>query len=149
LVVDVRTVPRSRAHPHFWRERLSAWLPAGGVAYRHEPRLGGLRKPVPDSVNGAWTVSGFRGFADHALGPDFAAALAGLLEEGAARPTAVLCAEALWWRCHRRVITDWVLARGVPVIHIVGPGQAQPGSLTPFARVSALRVTYPDLMSRG
>lgn len=148
-LVDVRTVPRSRAHPHFAKDRLTEWLPAAGVEYVHEPGLGGLRRPLPDSVNGAWTVGGFRGFADYALTPPFAAAFARLLELAARAPTAIMCAEAVWWSCHRRIITDWVLASGVAVVHILGPGKGDAGTLTPFARVVSGRVTYPDLMSRG
>jgi uncharacterized protein (DUF488 family) len=148
-VVDVRTVPRSRAHPHFAKDRLEVWLPEAGVEYRHAPALGGLRRPQPGSVNGAWTVGGFRGFADHALTPAFAPALDALLALAARAPTAIMCAEAVWWQCHRRIITDWVLARGVAVVHILGPGKGDAASLTPFARVDAGRVTYPDLMSRG
>lgn len=147
-LVDVRTVPRSRAHPHWSRERMAVSLPAAGIEYRHAPALGGLRRPVKgQSINGAWQVGGFRGYADYALTPPFAAALDELLALAASRPTTIMCAEALWWQCHRRIITDWVLARGVPVVHILGPGKSEPASLTPFARVEGGRVTYPDLLT--
>jgi uncharacterized protein (DUF488 family) len=146
-LVDVRTVPRSRAHPHFRRERMEEWLPAAGVEYRHMRSLGGLRHPVKDSRNGAWEVPGFRGYADHALGAEFAAALDELLALAADRATAIMCAEAVWWQCHRRIITDWVLARGIAVVHILGPGKGEAASLTSFARVSGGRVTYPDLLA--
>ena len=141
VLVDVRTVPKSRAHPHFVREAMAAWLPAGGVEYRHAPPLGGLRRPRPDSTNNAWTEPGFRGFADYALTPPFAAALANLLALAGERRTTVMCAEAVWWRCHRRIITDWALAAGAEVQHILGPGEPKPGTLTPFARVEAGLVT--------
>ena len=146
-LVDVRTIPRSRAHPHWSREHMEVALPAAGVEYRHVPALGGLRRPAKDSVNGAWTVGGFRGYADHALGREFAAALDALLELAADRPTAIMCAEAVWWQCHRRIITDWVLARGVAVVHILGPGKGEAATMTPFARVDGRRVTYPDLLT--
>ncbi len=146
-LVDVRTVPRSRAHPQWNREHMEVALPAAGIEYRHEAALGGLRHPRKDRVeNGAWTVGGFRGYADHALTPVFASALGELLALAADRPTTVMCAEAVWWRCHRRIITDWALARGVAVVHILGPGKGEPGSMTPFARVERGRVTYPDLL---
>ncbi len=99
----------------------------------------------PDSPNGAWTVASFRGYADHALTPAFATALDALLAEAAAAPTAIMCAEAVWWRCHRRIITDWAIARGAAVIHILGAGKSEPGSLTPFARVVGDEVRYPGL----
>ena len=146
-LVDVRTVPRSRAHPHFNREHMAVALPAAGIEYRHAAALGGLRRPSKETVNGGWTVGGFRGYADHALGSEFAAALDDLLALCADRPTAIMCAEAVWWQCHRRIITDWVLARGIAVVHILGPGKGEPAALTPFARVDGRRVTYPDLLT--
>jgi uncharacterized protein (DUF488 family) len=145
LLVDVRTVPRSRRNPQFNREALAALLPAHGIAYRHAPALGGLRHPRPDSPNGAWTVAGFRGYADWALGPEFAAALDELLAWAAAAPTTIMCAEAVWWRCHRRIIADWAMARGAEVVHILASGKTEPATLTPFARVVDGRVVYPGL----
>ena len=144
-LADVRTVPRSRRNPQFAREHLEVVLPRAGIAYRHMKALGGLRKPRADSPNGAWTVGSFRGYADHALGPEFGAALDDLLAWAAAAPTAVMCAEAVWWRCHRRIIADWALARGVEVVHLMDRGKQEPATLTPFARVAGGRVTYPGL----
>jgi uncharacterized protein (DUF488 family) len=147
-LVDVRTVPKSRAHPHFWKERLEVALPAAGIEYLHRKALGGLRRPTGGSENGAWEVGGFRGYADHALTDDFAAALDELLARAAEKPTAIMCAEAVWWQCHRRIITDWALARDVNVVHILAPGRSEPAKLTPFARVDhRRRVTYPDLLT--
>jgi uncharacterized protein (DUF488 family) len=143
-LADVRTVPRSRQNPQFNREALATFLPARGIEYRHVPALGGLRKPRPDSPNGAWEVPSFRGYADHALGPEFSAALDDVLAWPG--PTAVMCAEAVWWRCHRRIIADWALARGVEVVHLMAPGKSEPATLTPFARVARGRVTYPGLV---
>jgi uncharacterized protein (DUF488 family) len=146
-LVDVRTVPKSRAHPQWWKERMQVALPAAGIEYLHRRELGGLRKPTGGPENGAWEVGGFRGYADYALTPAFTAALDELLALAAQTPTAILCAEAVWWQCHRRIITDWVLARGLPVTHILGPRRAEAATLTPFARVERGRVTYPDLLS--
>jgi uncharacterized protein (DUF488 family) len=142
-LVDVRTVPRSRTNPQFNREQLATVLPEAGIEYRHAPALGGLRKPRPESTNGAWQVDSFRGYADYAETPAFAAALADLLELAAAAPTAIMCAEAVWWRCHRRIIADWALAQGVEVVHVLGMGKTEPARLTPFARVEGGRVRYP------
>jgi uncharacterized protein (DUF488 family) len=146
-LVDVRTVPRSRAHPQWWKERMEIAFPAAGIEYLHRKALGGLRKPTGGAENGAWEVAGFRGYADYALTQAFAVALDELLGLAAERPTAIMCAEAVWWQCHRRLITDWVLARGVEVTHILAPRRAEAAKLTPFARVDAGRVTYPDLLS--
>ncbi len=103
LLADVRTVPRSRRHPHVATEALAASLPARGIAYRHLPRLGGWRRTAPDSPNGGWRNASFQGYADHALTAEFAAGLAELATQ---RRTAVMCSEAVWWRCHRRLIAD-------------------------------------------
>jgi uncharacterized protein (DUF488 family) len=144
-LVDVRTVPRSRRNPQFNRDELAAFLPRHGIEYRHVAALGGLRHPRPDSPNGAWTVPGFRGYADWALGPEFAAALDELLAWAAETPTTVMCAEAVWWRCHRRIIADWAIARGAEVVHILARGKTDAGTLTPFARIQSGRVLYPGL----
>ena len=145
-LADVRTVPRSRQNPQFNREHLAEFLPRAGIAYRHVPALGGLRKPRPDSPNGGWQVPAFRGYADHALGAEFAAALDELLAWAAEAPTATMCAEAVWWRCHRRIIADWALARGEPVVHLLGPGKSEAGTLTPFAQMAERQMTYPGLL---
>jgi uncharacterized protein (DUF488 family) len=145
-LADVRTVPKSRRHPHFSRESLSRALPDAGVAYRHFADLGGLRKPRPDSRNAGWRHSGFRGYADHMETPAFAAALERLIEWSAAGPTAIMCAEAVWWRCHRQLIADALIAGGHEVRHIMTTSSAPPHRLTAFARVDAGRVSYPGLI---
>jgi uncharacterized protein (DUF488 family) len=134
-VRDVRRFPHSRIHPHFEGARLQEALKAAGMDYEHVPALGGRRAPLPSaaSPNGLWREAGFRGFADHALGEEFQAALAQLVEEAERRRLAILCSEAVWWRCHRRIIADYLLSRGLEVIHILGPNRAEPARLTPGA----------------
>jgi uncharacterized protein (DUF488 family) len=145
-LADVRTVPRSRRHPHFSRDSLETSLPAAGVEYRHFPALGGLRKPRPDSVNGGWRNEGFRGYADHMATPAFASALEELLVFGRSRVVAVMCAEAKWWECHRQLIADALIARGAEVRHIMSRRDAPAHELTPFGRLEEGRVTYPALL---
>lgn len=143
-LIDVRTVPRSRHVPQFNREALSRRLPRRGIRYTHLGGLGGLRKPRPDSRNTAWRNASFRGFADYMETREFAEALAearALAKE--AGPVAFMCAEALPWRCHRSLVADALIARGDVVLHIMGPGNARPHTLTPWARVDRKRVTYP------
>ena len=143
LLVDVRTVPRSRHNPQFNRETLPAALAAAGISYRHMPGLGGLRKPRPDSRNTGWRNLSFRGYADYLETPEFERSLDELLALAAERPTAVMCAEAVPWRCHRSLIADAVTARGGEVRHIMSAEKASPHKLTAFARVEDGRVTYP------
>jgi uncharacterized protein (DUF488 family) len=142
-LADVRTVPKSRRHPHFSQESLSRALPGAGVAYRHFADLGGLRKPHADSRNTGWRHNGFRAYADHMETPAFAAALEQLIEWGLAGPTAIMCAEAVWWQCHRQLIADALVARGHEVRHIMTLSSAPPHKLTAFARVDKGRVSYP------
>lgn len=143
-LVDIRTVPRSRHVPHFTRESLVHTLPRRGLRYHHMKALGGLRKPRPDSVNTAWRNAGFRGFADYLGTADCEAALEDLLALAKAEgPVALMCAEAVPWRCHRSLVADALSARGEHVVHILGPGKATPHTMTPWARVEGSRVTYP------
>jgi uncharacterized protein (DUF488 family) len=117
-LVDVRTAPGSRRHPQFRREAMAGWLAEAGVAYRWEPELGGFRRPDPASVNYGLRHPAFRGYADYMRSPRFWAALDRLLAEAAA-PTAAMCSETLWWRCHRRLLADAaVLVRGAEVLHL-------------------------------
>jgi uncharacterized protein (DUF488 family) len=126
-VVDVRTAPGSRRHPQFRREAMAGWLPAAGVAYRWEPELGGWRRPEAASVNHALRHPALRGYADHMRTPPFWVALDRLLAEAADAPTAALCSETLWWRCHRRLLADAAaLARGAEVVHLDHRGHLAP-----------------------
>lgn len=136
LVCDVRSIPRSRANPQYDSATLPQALEARQLAYLRIAALGGRRgKRKGETRNPYWRVAGFRNYADYALTPEFAAGLAELRAVGAARPTAIMCAEAVWWRCHRRIITDYLLAGGDEVRHILGPGQVDPATMTPGAVV--------------
>jgi uncharacterized protein (DUF488 family) len=146
LVADVRTVPRSRRHPQFSLDELARRLAADGVGYRHFPDLGGLRKPRRDSANTGWTHPSFRGYADHMGTPAFQAALDELLRAAEATPTAVMCAEAKWWQCHRRLLADALAARGAIVRHIMSARAADLHEMTPFGRVEGAAVSYPGLI---
>jgi uncharacterized protein (DUF488 family) len=145
-VADVRTVPRSRRHPHFSESALAAHLAAHGIAYRHFAALGGLRKPRRDSPNGGWLVEGFRGYADYMDTAAFAAALEALREFAGKSPVAVMCAESKWWQCHRRLLADALVVRGIAVRHIMSNREAVPHELTPFAHVDGTRIQYPSLL---
>ena len=118
-LVDIRTAPGSRRHPHVRREAMAGWLGTAGVAYRWEPELGGFRRPDPDSVNQVLRHPAFRGYADYMRQPRFWAALDRLLAEAEVARTTVMCSETLWWRCHRRLLADAaVLIRGADVLHL-------------------------------
>ncbi len=145
LVVDVRTVPRSRHNPQFDRSVLPRTLKAAGIEYVHEPDLGGLRKPRPDSPHTGWKNASFRGYADHMDTAAFARGLDRLIERSRTRSTAILCAEALPWRCHRSLIADALVARGIEVRHLLSAASADAHRLTPFARVTGTSVLYPGL----
>jgi uncharacterized protein (DUF488 family) len=145
-IADVRTVPKSRRHPHFAGDALSKSLPEAGISYRHVPGLGGLRKPAPDSNNSGWRHPSFRGYADYMQTPAFEAALNGLIQWSGERSTAVMCAEAVWWQCHRQLIADALVARGIEARHIMSAKAADAHALTSFARVDGTRVTYPGLI---
>jgi uncharacterized protein (DUF488 family) len=148
-LADVRTFPMSRRLPHFNREPLAETLRQHGIAYRHLPALGGRRRPRPDSINGAWQHVNFRGYADHMATKEFATGLEELLEFSADAPTAIMCAEAVWWQCHRRLIADALVARDIPVFHIMSAERTQPHELTSFAVVRDGQVTYPGLLDRA
>jgi len=148
LLVDVRTVPRSRTNPQFNRDSLPASLLASGVGYEHSPGLGGLRKPKPDSMNTGWRNDSFRGYADYMQTPEFWSALASLLRAAEARRTCVMCAEAVPWRCHRSMIADAVLASGHQSVHIMSETKADPHKLTSFAVIDSGLITYPGAQGR-
>jgi len=145
LLVDVRTVPRSRHNPQFNRESLPDGLKPAGIAYRHEESLGGLRKPRKDSTNLGWQNAGFRGYADYMETDEFECRLDALIEMATESRVAVMCAEAVPWRCHRSLIADALTARGIDVIHILSGKRGQPHRMTPFACVTNGRVTYRGL----
>jgi uncharacterized protein (DUF488 family) len=147
LVADVRTVPKSRRMPWFAGDALAASLPSAGVAYEHFPDPGGFRRPRPDSPNSGWEVEAFRGYADHMESREFLDALASLCERAGERRVAVMCAEAQWTRCHRRLISDALTARGWDVCHIRSDGRAELHKLTPFLVADGERLTYPPAQS--
>ena len=142
-LVDVRTMPRSRRVPQFNKENLAASLQAAGILYRHMPSLGGLRHPKRDSTNTGWRNASFRGYADHMQTPEFRENLEELIELAAQSPAAIMCAEAVPWRCHRSLIADALMARDISVTEILSAKQSRPHALTPFAQVSGTEVTYP------
>lgn len=147
LVADVRTVPRSRTNPQYNQETLPEALTSFHISYRHFPALGGLRpkaREVPPKTNAFWRNASFHNFADYALSDTFHAGLAELRDVGAKQRCAIMCAETLWWRCHRRIITDYLLTAGETVFHILGPEKVEPTTLTPAARVAApMKLAYP------
>jgi uncharacterized protein (DUF488 family) len=142
-LVDVRTAPGSRRNPAFRRDEMARWLPAAGVAYRWEPALGGFRRPVAGSPNRALRHPAFRGYADHMRTPAFREALDRLLAEAADARVAVMCAESLWWRCHRRLLADaCLLLCGVPVVHLGHDGRLELHRPTEEARVEGDVLVY-------
>jgi uncharacterized protein (DUF488 family) len=142
-VVDVRTIPRSRHNPQFNRDTLSKTLHNRHLSYRHMTALGGLRHALPDSTNTGWRNASFRGFADYMQTTAFADALEKLLTLAAEKPTAIMCAEAVPWRCHRSLIADALTARGYGVRDIMSVTSAKPHRLTPMAKIRRQQVTYP------
>jgi uncharacterized protein (DUF488 family) len=143
-LADIRTVPRSRTNPQFNRDVLAEALPAVGIAYVHLPRLGGLRKGIgADSPNKGWRNLSFRGYADYMQTPEFAEGLEELRRLTTHGPVALMCAEAVPWRCHRSLVADALLVRGVPSSDIQSLTRAGPHKLTAFARVNGLEITYP------
>jgi len=142
-LIDVRIIPRSRHNPQFNRENLPGSLSAAGIGYQHMPGLGGLRRARPDSINTGWRNASFRGFADYMQTPEFQSSLQNLIGVAREQPSAIMCAEAVPWRCHRSLIADALVARGISVREILSATNARPHSLTPFAKVSGSEVIYP------
>jgi uncharacterized protein (DUF488 family) len=146
-VVDVRTVPRSRANPQYNKDTLAGALAEAGIAYEHLPSLGGLRardrSGLAPEVNGFWENQSFHNYADHALSPAFRAGLERLIDLGRKERCAYMCAEAVWWQCHRRIITDYLLASGCDVFHIVSGAVPEPARITPEAQPQGDRLVYP------
>ncbi len=147
LVVDVRTAPRSRTNPQFNRDVLPASLAPFQIGYQHLAPLGGLRglqREISPETNAFWENASFHNFADYAMSEDFRSGLENLREAGHAARSVVMCAEAVWWRCHRRIIADYLIAAGEEVFHILGEGQIERARMTPAARPQANgRMAYP------
>jgi uncharacterized protein (DUF488 family) len=144
-LVDVRTIPQSRHNPQFGREQLSASLEQAGIPYTHMPGLGGLRRPRKDSTNTGWRNASFRGYADYMQTREFEENLDRCVALATQEQVALMCAEAVPWRCHRSLIADALLARGVDVGEIASATDVRPHALTPWARVDGTKVTYPGL----
>lgn len=149
LVIDIRKMPRSRANPQFNGDALGEALAGVQIGYEHIAALGGLRgktQGLPRGLNDGWTNRSFRNYADYALTESFQAGLDQLLREGHARRSTVMCSEAVWWRCHRRIVADYLIARGESVFHIMGEGRLEPARLTPGAEVQPDgTVRYPGM----
>jgi len=143
-VADVRRFPGSRRNPHLSGENLSRSLRDRKIGYEHLEALGGRRRPVPGSPNDGWEVEAFQGYADHMATEEFAKGLRELEGVANAWPTAIMCAEAPWWRCHRRLICDALVVRGWTVCHVMPDGRLVEHELTDFARVDGERITYPS-----
>lgn len=146
LLVDVRTIPKSRTNPQFNEDALAGALAEYQIGHARIATLGGLRKRVrgvPPEVNGWWENQSFHNYADHALSDAFAAGLDELIAMGSERPIAIMCSEAVWWRCHRRIIADHLIARGERVYHLMGADKVEPARLSEGARIVAGRLAYP------
>ncbi|HYY28568.1 MAG TPA: DUF488 domain-containing protein [Chthoniobacterales bacterium] len=148
-LVDVRTVPRSRHNPQFNRETLPDSLGSAGIAYMHMPELGGLRRTISDSVNTGWQNDSFRGYADYMQTPEFSGAIERLIGLISQERIVVMCAEAVPWRCHRSLIADALLVRGIRTEEIVSTTRTRTHVLTPFAMVDGSRIIYPKATSIG
>ena len=142
-VMDIRTIPRSRHNPQFNRETLGPALKKFGIAYVHLKKLGGLRRANPESINLGWHNSSFRGFADYMQTADFESGLERAIRLAELKPSALMCAEAVPWRCHRSLVADALVIRGFQVREIVSASPPKLHKLTPFARVRGTRITYP------
>jgi uncharacterized protein (DUF488 family) len=146
-LADIRTIPKSRRWPQFNSDALAETLARERIEYRHMPALGGLRHPRKDSINTAWKNASFRGYADYMQTSQFDRGLSALIEYAAGSPTAIMCAEAVPWRCHRSLVADALLARGIPVEHVMSRTARKPHTFTAFARIEGERVTYPGLIA--
>jgi len=143
LLVDVRTWPGSKRYPHFNKEALAESLSSRGIRYEHFPELGGRRKSNPDSRNTAWRNASFRGYADYMETERFQQGIERLLDVAAeAGPTAIMCAEAVWWRCHRSLISDYLKSHEVEVLHVLGANKVEPHPYTSAARIVNGELTY-------
>ena len=146
LLIDIRTIPKSRRNPQYNSDTLAQALERAGIEYRHMPGLGGLRHPRKDSINTAWQNAGFRGYADYMQTPQFEASLHQLIQVADRQRTVIMCAEAVPWRCHRSLVADALMAHGATVEHILSGKAAKAHAYTAFARVEGQQVTYPGLI---
>ena len=146
-LADVRTIPRSRHNPQFNRDRIASALQRSGIRYVHMKALGGLRHPRSNSINTGWHNASFRGYADHMQTPEFAEGLLRLMKMAKTKRMAIMCAEAVPWRCHRSLIADALTARGYQVEEIESLKRTRPHVLTPWARVQGSKITYPPAQS--
>ncbi len=147
VLVDVRTFPGSRRYPQFNKEQLSTLLQSAGIEYHHHPQLGGRRQARADSKNTAWRNASFRGYADHMETADFRQGIEILIRLGAERRLAIMCAEALWWRCHRSLIADHLKAAGLEVLHIMNEEKMSNHPYTAAARLIDGRLSYEGLLA--
>jgi uncharacterized protein (DUF488 family) len=147
-VIDVRTMPQSRHNPQFSRSRLSPALHNSRIHYRHLPGLGGLRRARPASTNTAWRNASFRGYADYMQTPEFAESVERCIALATRERVVLMCAEAVPWRCHRSLIADALLARGVEVREIVNAVRTRKQTVTPWARIDGTHVSYPSLATK-
>jgi uncharacterized protein (DUF488 family) len=146
-LIDVRTVPRSRRNPQFDRDTLPGALQATGIRYAHVAGLGGFRRTHPGSPNTGWRNASFRGYADYMQTPEFAESLGALIEQASRERVALMCAEAVPWRCHRSLIADALVVHGIRAEEIVSPTRTQAHGLTSFAKVEGTAITYPPYES--
>ena len=149
ILVDVRSFPGSRRYPHFNREALKDSLGASGIDYIHLPELGGRRRPRPDSLNMTWRNESFRGYADYMETDEFRAGIDRLLTLARDRRTVIVCSEAVWWRCHRSMISDYLKAKGVDVIHILAAGKSEAHPYTSAARIVNGELSYRGVLETG
>jgi uncharacterized protein (DUF488 family) len=146
VLADVRSFPGSRRYPHFNREQMAVSLPTAGIAYQHFPELGGRRRALPDSNNMTWRNKTFRGYADYMETSEFLAGIGRLLDLARTRRTAIMCAEAVWWRCHRSLISDYLKANSVRVMHIMAAGKSEEHPFTSAARIVDGELSYRGLL---
>ena len=145
LLVDVRSLPGSKRYPQFNKEQLADSLGKAGILYEHFPELGGRRKPRKDSSNTAWRNESFRGYADYMETEEFRKGTERLLDlAGDTGPVAIMCAEAVWWRCHRSLVSDYLKVRGIDVIHILEANKTEPHPYTSAARVANGKLSYTE-----
>jgi uncharacterized protein (DUF488 family) len=146
LLADVRSFPGSRRYPHFNQENLSSVLPEVQIRYQHFRELGGRRRARPDSLNVAWRNESFRGYADHMETAEFHGGIERLLAIAGKQRVAIMCSEAVWWRCHRSLISDYLKVKGIEVMHIMGSGKAEPHPFTSASRVENGELSYRGML---